>query len=268
MASTIFCNNCGLRGHTFKECDDPILSCGVILLRNRRATNHCTTLPIEINNVEVLMVRRKDSMSYTEFMRGRYDEKDRGYVKKLIENMTASEITKLRKETFEALWNKMWTYPEKHEHELKLSKAKYEQVRELLDVIDSSYTEPEWGFPKGRRLRCESDEQCAEREFFEETNIPRSSYVYVSGIKLEETFRGTNDVAYSHRYFVALLKTPQEVDIRQKFTLMQKREISAIGWKSLSDCVNLTRPHYVGRNPMLQQLAKIVETFEVGMPRE
>jgi len=49
---------------------------------------------------------------------------------------------------------------------------------------------------------------------------------------------------------------------------MQRREISAIGWKSLSDCANLTRPHYTGRKPLLSQLATIAETFEVRMPRE
>lgn len=265
---SIFCNNCGLRGHTFKECKDPILSCGIILLRNRD-TNGPSPLPIhDINKVELLMVRRKDSMAYTEFMRGRYDPYDEPYIKRLIENMTISEISKLRKETFEALWNKLWTCPEKHEYELKHSKDKYDIVKEHLYTVNSVYTEPEWGFPKGRRIKCESDEQCGEREFYEETNIPRTSYVVVNGVTLEETFYGTNNVLYSHRYMIALLKNPDELDIHQKFTMMQKREISAIGWKSLSDCVNLSRPHYTGRKPLLCQLANIVETFEVRMPRD
>ncbi|NBR60737.1 NUDIX domain-containing protein [bacterium] len=265
--SLIFCNNCGVSGHTFKDCRDPILSCGIILLRNRR-THGPSPLPIQLNDLELLMVRRKDSMSYTEFMRGRYETTNIAYVKKLIENMTITELSRLRKDTFESLWDKLWASPEKHEHEFKLSKSKYDSVREHLFTTNTIYNEPEWGFPKGRRLKCETDGQCAEREFYEETNIPRSSYIIVSGVILEETFRGTNDVPYSHRYFVALLKNPNEIDIHQKFTLMQRREISAIGWKSLSDCDSLTRPHYIGRKPMLLQLAKISEAFEVNMPRE
>ena len=268
LKTPIFCNNCGFRGHTFKECKDPILSCGVILLRNRDSLG-ASPLPItDINKVEMLMVRRKDSMAYTEFMRGRYDPHDVTYVKKLIENMTIVEISKLRKETFESLWNKLWTCPEKHEHEFKHSKDRYDIVKEHVFNVNSVYTEPEWGFPKGRRLKCETDEQCGEREFYEETNIPRSSYVIVTGLKLEETFYGTNNVPYSHRYIIALLKNPSELDIHQRFTLMQRREISAIGWKSLADCANLTRPHYTGRKPLLSQLANIIETFEVRMPRE
>jgi 8-oxo-dGTP pyrophosphatase MutT (NUDIX family) len=263
----IFCNNCGLRGHTFKECKDPILSCGIILLRNRK-TDGPSPLPIQVNDLEILMVRRKDSMSYTEFMRGRYEPHDSAYVKKLIENMTITELGKLRKDSFETLWNKLWSTPERHEHEFILSKEKYDIVREHLYTTNTVYNEPEWGFPKGRRLKCENDIQCAEREFYEETNIPRSSYILVSGVTLEETFHGTNGIPYSHRYFVGLLKNPNEIDIHQKFTLMQRREISAIGWKSLSDCDSLTRPHYTGRKTMLHQLAKITETFEVNMPRE
>ena len=187
---------------------------------------------------------------------------------KLLENMTLHEINRLRKEPFESLWNKLWTCPERHEHELKTSREKYEVVREHINHTNSAYTEAEWGFPKGRRLKCESDEQCADREFFEETNIPRSSYILVSGVHLKEVFYGTNNVLYGHKYFIGLVKSPGIIDIHQKFTPMQRREISAIGWKSLSDCSNLTRPHYTGRKLLLQQLAEICETFEVRMPRE
>ncbi len=54
--------------------------------------------------------------------------------------------------------------------------------------------EPEWGFPKGRRIRCESDLDCALREFNEETNIPQDSIHVFKNIVLSETFRGTNDI--------------------------------------------------------------------------
>lgn len=43
----MYCNNCGLKGHVFRDCKDPIVSCGIILLLEDL----------------VLMIRRKDSMS-------------------------------------------------------------------------------------------------------------------------------------------------------------------------------------------------------------
>ena len=56
--ANIFCNNCGQRGHPFRDCKEPILSCGILLLRDR---THATisSLPISAWNVEILMVRMK-----------------------------------------------------------------------------------------------------------------------------------------------------------------------------------------------------------------
>jgi 8-oxo-dGTP pyrophosphatase MutT (NUDIX family) len=222
-------------------------------------------LPIDdINDVEVLMVRRKDSMSFTEFVRGKYDPARTDYVRTLIENMTKAEIVRLLNEPFDQIWAKMWT--DRRDHELVIARERFEIVKPLLTAASSTYDEAEWGFPKGRRMRCESDTLCAEREFYEETNILRRSYLVVNGVQLEETFLGTNNIPYQHRYFIGLLSEP--FDIHQKFTDMQCREISAIGWKTLSECMDLTRPHYVQRSSILEQLVRIVQVFEVRLPNE
>ena len=267
-APTIFCNNCGQRGHTFRDCGEPVLSCGIILIRNLTNPVSPSTLPLSTQDVEVLMVRRKDSMCYTDFVRGKYDPTDREYVETLLTNMTQSEVNRVKTETFEALWLRLWNNSDRHEYEMKAAKEKFDTVRAEIDASSTVYTEPEWGFPKGRRLKCESDQGCAEREFFEETNIPRSSYTMVSGIQLEETFAGTNGIMYRHKYFVAVLSRPDRIDIHQRFTNMQRREISAIGWKTMADCMNLTRPQYTQRRDMLHELSNLAENVEVRLPKE
>ena len=265
---TIFCNNCGQRGHTFRECKEPILSCGILLLRNLRSPNKPSTLPIPPNQLEILMVRRKDSMSYTDFVRGKFDPENTPYVRTLLEHMTQSEINRMRTETFETMWSRLWNHSDRHDHEMRAAKDKFDAVKPVVEAVMSIYTEPEWGFPKGRRLKCESDQGCAEREFFEETNIPRSAYTVVSGLQLEETFHGTNKILYRHKYFVAVLTDPESIDIHQRFTTMQKREISAIGWKTLSDCMGLTRPQYTQRRQLLNDLLALAETVEVRLPKD
>jgi hypothetical protein len=90
----------------------------------------------------------------------------------------------------------------------------------------------------------------------------------VSGIQLEETFAGTNGIMYRHKYFLAVMSRPDRIDIHQRFTNMQKREISAIGWKTMADCMNLTRPQYTQRHRMLQDLSILAETVEVRLPKE
>ena len=127
----------------------------------------------------------------------------------------------------------------------------------------SGYQESEWGFPKGRRSPRESDMDCAIREFTEETNIQRSAYVICKNLLLSETFNGTNGVPYRHDYFIALLQKPSAIDLGQVMTTMQQKEVSAIEWKTVDECRNLTRPHYLQRNQLLNSFNIIIKMFEI-----
>ena len=252
----MFCNNCGGKGHLFRSCKDPVLSCGILLIDSPR-------LPVKHTDMNILMIRRKDSMSYAEFMRGKYDPTDTPYLSKLIKNMTIKEQAAIVSEPFEVLWKCLWN-DDRTSSDYSISRDKFNSLNrfELMVNNISPYTEPEWGFPKGRRMRSESDIACAIREFGEETNIPREAYSVLKNIVLEETFTGLNGIPYRHIYYVALLKNPELIDLKQKFTPMQRREISGIGWKSFTEADALIRPHHVERHGMLTQLKDVIETFE------
>lgn len=253
---TMYCNNCGAKGHLFRTCKDPILSCGIILLDS-------PVLPVSPETLRVLMIRRKDSMSFAELMRGKYEDSDLEYVSKLLKNMTLKEQALFVSESFETLWKMLWG-DDKNSPDFLASKEKFEKLNrlELMKNNLSEYIEPEWGFPKGRRMRGETDMDCAIREFTEETNIPRTSYIVLKNMRLEETFTGLNNIRYKHVYFIGLLVNSQQVQLTQKFTAMQRREISGIGWKTLEEVRQLIRPHHVERLTMVTQLMDIVNTFE------
>ena len=57
-----YCNNCGNYGHVYKNCRHPILSYGIILYHKCKKTNE----------IKIVMIERKDSLSYIEFLRGKY----------------------------------------------------------------------------------------------------------------------------------------------------------------------------------------------------
>jgi len=253
----MYCNNCGGKGHLFRMCKDPVLSCGLLLLDT-------PSLPMSPSSVNLLMIRRKDSISFAEFMRGKYDPEDPEYVSRLVRNMTLKEQAALASETFESLWRMLWG-DDRASADYLPSYEKFNQLDRMKLMRDnlSVYTEPEWGFPKGRRMRGETDVACAIREFDEETNIPRDSYLVLKNMILEESFVGLNGVKYKHIYFVAVLKHPELLDLSQRFTTMQRREISAIAWKSMEQAEALIRPHHVERSGMLDQLKTIIETFEI-----
>lgn len=254
---TMYCNNCGRRGHVFKSCTDPIISYGVILIDK-------PMLPVK-DPFRILMVRRKDSMAYTEFLRGKYELDKLEYVKTLLSNMTASEHESLKTSEFDALWTLHWgAGRDHHSKEFEISKEKFVKlnITELTENIHG-YQEPEWGFPKGRRAPRESDIECAIREFGEETNICRESYVICRNLLFSESFVGTNGVPYKHDYFVAVLRDPDSIDLEQTLTNMQKKEVSAIEWKTVEECRTVTRPHYIQRSNLLNSFERIIQTFDL-----
>jgi len=253
----MFCNNCGERGHVFKNCTQAIMSCGLILLNHPR-------LPTDPDKVKLLMVRRKHSMAYTEFIRGKYEPNNMEYIKKLLSNMTLGEHMMLSSALFSELWTSHWGIGrDQHSHEYEISMKKFNSlaITDILKEVGTGFPESEWGFPKGRRLHSESDIDCATREFTEETNLPRSSYVICKNLILTEEFTGTNGIKYKHTYYIALLREP--VDLLKLFTDEQQREVSAIGWKSIANCRNYTRPHHTQREEMLDSLKKIIHTFNL-----
>jgi 8-oxo-dGTP pyrophosphatase MutT (NUDIX family) len=254
----MYCNNCGDKGHVFRSCPDPVISCGILFLRGVREP---LELPVDPRTVSVLMVRRKDSMSYMEFIRGKYDTRDTEYVKRQLQNMTTQEQEFIQKEKFETLWNKLWGSSRdtsSPEYDIAHDKFVSLNLKKLIAEVPSKFVEPEWGFPKGRRMRGETDVQCAVREYFEETNIPREAYTVREDLVFTETFTGTNSVRYKHIYFVAILKDSKLINLTQKFTASQRREISNIAWKTLKECKDITRPHYTDRKKMITELEQIV----------
>lgn len=255
----MYCNNCGAKGHLFRTCKDPVLSCGLLLIDS-------SYIPISSDVANILMIRRKDSMSFAEFMRGKYDPTNVPYVSTLIKNMTLKEQALIATESFETLWRMLWG-DDRSSPDFAVSRERFYQLNrvDLMRSNLSVYTEPEWGFPKGRRMRGETDLDCALREFHEETNISREAYSVVNNLRLEETFTGLNGIRYRHVYFVALLKVPTLVDLKQKLTPMQRREISGIAWKSFAEAESLIRPHHSERMAMLQELRSVVETFETDI---
>ena len=56
MSKNNVCNNCGKQGHLFHQCKLPITSYGIILFRSG------------LNGPDFLMLRRKDSFGYIDFI--------------------------------------------------------------------------------------------------------------------------------------------------------------------------------------------------------
>jgi len=205
----ILCINCGLGGHTSKNCNFPITSFGIVAFMESKGT------------IYYLMVQRKDTLCYTEFLRGKYELSNVKYIAKLFSHMTKQEKDNLLQYDFDTLWKMLWINNNHVRKEYQISKEKFEKIYEgyhlktrqsELQYVDMSHfvnttstiDEQEWEFPKGRRKINESDVMCALREFEEETSINREFIQLTEGAKqYEEIFIGKNKIRYRNIFFIA-----------------------------------------------------------------
>jgi 8-oxo-dGTP pyrophosphatase MutT (NUDIX family) len=219
--------------------------------------------------LEILMICRRDSLRFVEFIRGKYSIKDTTYIKQLLENMVVAERDLLLKLSFPELWNHVWgtSNPRNYRNDFEQSQEKFnelkssDQLARLIAETEPLWTSPEWGFPKGRRNPNESDIDCAIRECIEETGLTRQQLgVFDSVEPLTETFYGDNKVYYSHKYYPAIVATNTEVSMNTMNPHMS-REIGDIRWLSIEEAMAKIRPDATEKREILLRAANILRNF-------
>jgi len=255
------CRNCGLNGHIYKNCPHPIMSFGLICYK------------IENNELKYLMLQRKDSLSFMEFIRGKYDLNNYNYLKILLSNMTISERNMLIKNQFDEIWNYLWCQNSvnhiKITKEYIESKQKFEILTQTaffqtyIKTISGIFNEQEWGFPKGRRKIKEYDIDCAIREFYEETRIKKDFINIYEDIKpFEEIFFGTNSILYKHSYYIAKLidnNTPSFIDHN---CLEQIREVRSLKWFNFNDVISHIKKYNIERIELFKCVNNKIKQLE------
>ncbi len=271
------CSNCGAVGHTFRQCLEPVLSYGLIVFRPKtsgpaleaRLCSAEPTLNGSEGPLQVLMICRKDSLRFVEFIRGKYNIRDESYIKQLLCNMTEAERRLLATYTFAELWNHVWgtINPRNYRTDFEQSQEKFNELNSsgtlvrLLGETTPLWTTPEWGFPKGRRNMNESDLSCAIRECMEETGLERKQlFIFDSVEPLAETFYGDNKVYYSHKYYPALVAANTEVRLGTANPHMS-REISDIRWMDIEEALAIIRPESPEKKEILLRAAGVFRTF-------
>jgi len=139
-----YCGNCGKYGHKYKDCFEPIVSYGIILAKldkgdeitqkqiedicdinnNVDITNKVSGIrcmnnselnmfSLNKNKVKFLLIQRRHTLGYGEFIRGRYLVENIDGIIFLFQQMTPVEIEKINNSDFDTLWEEFWLDPEK-----------------------------------------------------------------------------------------------------------------------------------------------------------
>ena len=261
-----FCNNCGKLGHLFHNCKNPITSLGIIIFNDENYKKDNS------NEIEYLMIRRKDSLGFVDFLRGKYPLFNKRYLLNIISEMTNEEKNKLLNNDFDNLWEELWGdyIGVQYRGEEKVSKEKFNSLKlgitllhdeytleSLINLSNTSWKDPEWGFAKGRRNFQEKDLNCALREFEEETGYNKNSIKLIQNLlPLEEVFTGSNYKSYKHKYYIA--KLDKSINPISSY---QKSEVSKVEWLVLNYGLKIIRPYNLERIDILKKVDNIIKTY-------
>lgn len=270
-----YCINCNKTNHTIKNCLEPILSCGIICINikqfsiqqfenflynkfinisdfNYKNLIHLNKINKYKNHIKFLLIQRKHSLTYIEFMRGRYNETNNNNIKYLFSLMSKNEVHLIKNNEFDYLWEHLWgntSYNKVFLKEFNISRNRFNYCKEnnLFNDLNTIYDTPEWGFPKGRRNKFETNLNCALREFKEETNYKK--YKLYNRINyIEEIFFGTNNLKYKHIYYLAGSNDDYIKNINDTY------EIGNIGWYTYEETLKLLRSYDITKIDIINQL--------------
>ena len=293
----IYCGNCGKKGHIYRKCHFPVMSMGIIcikidkininsLLKKSYSNNRNDYTVINKylrKNLKFLLIKRKHSLGFVEFIRGKYDFDNIEYLINIFSLMPLNEIDYIKTNNFENLWNNLWNIDKpnrNHISEYDESQSKFNKLKKgvfvkfnkkfkfklnlktILNMVENKWNETEWGFPKGRRNLKESDLDCAIREFNEETNYTSDDYELIDINPIIEKFIGTNGVRYQHTYYIAQLVSNKEPIININ-NYSQVCEIGDMGWFTYEESKQKIRNYNIDRILKLDNIYNLIKLLLV-----
>lgn len=221
-------------------------SYGIALCRYNKAKN---------NRVEVLMIKKRYSYYFFNFVFGRYKPNDTKYLRYLFNNMSFSEKIDILGMQFENMWYRIWlSNPSKHydisdlyEAEKKQAISNAEKYRLFFQkknkfeknfvndggkrlkelIYNSSDAEIIWEIPKGGKNGNETNLDCAIREFLEETSIANNKYKILYDVDPVIETINDSDVVYQHYYYLAKIRD-SVTDIKPKIVFTNFSQISEV----------------------------------------
>jgi len=296
MSPFKFCKNCGKNNHISYDCIEPIISNGIIGIYFDELKHinihdleaylllHFKKLKFDVNfnniyasfnppkkfNIKLLLIQRRHSIAYIEFLRGKYDTNNILEIENILKNMIQSEIENIKMNDFDTLWNNLWDTGniknKYHNIEYSKSKIKFDYIKNdnliNFDLIIPFYQFNEWGFPKGRRENNENNFNCAIREFNEETQINPTEYSLLSNkLSIRENLIGTNGFDYANNYFISTFHNSNIINIINILERKFNNEIGNISFFSINDVFSLLRPQHKERILIIKIIDYLIHQF-------
>jgi 8-oxo-dGTP pyrophosphatase MutT (NUDIX family) len=189
------------------------------------------------NQLEVLLIKRRYTYAYAEFMNGSYYPADfrRNSIGEtrlinLFSEMTTEDKVLIMGMNFSSMWYHIWMSKNKS-RQYYMVKSRFEAAfksdngKRLREMISSAGNGRHiWDIPKGRpNYENEGDVRCAVREFEEETGIDKSNYVIYPEVKKKHSYTDKG-VVYDFIYFLAFTKYEDA-----QINIISREQLSEVG---------------------------------------
>lgn len=191
--------------------------------------------------VRILMINKRYTYAFFAFVMHRFDIHNDDAIIALFDQMTIDERLDILSTNFAQMWYRIWLnrctpsayYDANSYFRDHFMVDNCARLRRLMRRSHKNSAERVWEIPKGRRKGAnEYGVDCAIREFYEETGIPRSAYHLTSGThEIEFTEDG---VQYHVTYYIAVTMR----DVRQRIdvtSLDQVNEVCNMRWVASSE---------------------------------
>lgn len=238
-----------------KNKEDIIVESYAIVLISISREDECT----------VLLGQRRDSIEYSDFVRGLYIPSD---LVGIISMMTKDERERVLRYDISILWSDYWpinsaSYHKSraYNHAKRVYNTNIEVVRKLIGLIDSKRLETEWLLPRGRAKDGSTVgyEDVAVREFEEETCLSlekcRKSIIQ----PYRELYTGSNGMKFATTHYIYI--TENEMLPRKKRIEgiirrdLVSNDFDMVKWCNLEECKLKLNVH---RYKAIEELFRLV----------
>jgi len=190
------------------------------------------------NEYKMLMVRRRNTYEFIEFVFGKYPADDNRLIR-MFSKMTIDEKLDIMSHNFNQMWWRIFL-DEPRKPMYFTSKSKFEttflcddgaRLDRLLRA--AGYSTRIWEIPKGHGKKGESEIDIAVREFTEETRLPSNFYHIYPEATRSYSFIDSN-ITYVNKYFIAA--SPREFNLKIDMKNHdQIHEICEIKWMTIEE---------------------------------
>ena len=212
-----------------------ITSYGVSCIRKNKYTN----------NYEILLIKKRVTYAFLEFLRGRYDPTKPQDLKYKFNNMTICEKILIKSKDFNTLWMYSWGRAPSTTSERSMyqkSSTKYEMICKidngnlLIDLLNATNNSNLlWECPKGRMNKREQPIETAIREFEEETGLSSNDYTLVLDEGTVEYEFSDGGLRYRYVYYLAMMNHDDDVkyDFSNTHMITEVSEIKFMSQQSI-----------------------------------